>query len=83
MSEAELLRLAQSGDQAGLVHALEIETSKTHHVTDRGLPMSESQKLLDEALWYARRGDLDEARYRLSMVEDHFEDDEDDWEDDE
>jgi hypothetical protein len=68
MSKADLLRLARSGDQAELVRALELETRATHCTSTAGQPLHEGEKLLDEALWYARAGDLDEAAYRLSMV---------------
>jgi hypothetical protein len=63
----DLLRIARSGDQAELVRALELETRETHCVSTPGHPLTESEMLLDEALWYARHGDLDEAIYRLSL----------------
>jgi hypothetical protein len=69
MSNAELLRLARAGDQAELVCALELKTRATHATSTPGQPLTESEKLLDEALWYARLGDLDEAKYRLSMAD--------------
>jgi hypothetical protein len=67
MTGNRLLQLARSGDQAELVRALERATAFTHQINQRGVPMTETEKLLDEALWYARNGDLDEAAYRLSL----------------
>jgi hypothetical protein len=67
MSNGSLIRLARAGDQQELVRRLEAITARTHDVSKPGIEMSESQKLFDEALWYARQGDLDEAIYRLSL----------------
>jgi hypothetical protein len=64
---SEFLRLARSGDAAELVRQLELATRETHATITPGQPLDESEKLLDEALWYARHGDLDEAIYRLSL----------------
>jgi len=82
MSRAELLRLADDGDRVELVRALELETGRTHLTCEPGKPLTESEKLLDEALWYARAGDLDEATYRLSMVDEDEDEENDEWEDD-
>lgn len=45
-----------------------------------GQPLTEQEKLLDEALWYARNGDLDEAAYRIGQAS-TFDDDPDDEDD--
>lgn len=37
------------------------------HQTNGGGEMTVEQKLADEALWYAERGDFDEARHRLRL----------------
>lgn len=75
MSNTELLQLANSGDQAGLIAGLERKTRPTHGTCRPGQQLTESEKLRDEALWYARHGDLEEAAYRLAMVDDDQEDD--------
>lgn len=64
----ELLRLARSGDIKELAIQLELMTRETHQTCQRGRLLSERQKLLDEALWYARHGDLSEATYRLEQA---------------
>lgn len=64
---AEFLRLARAGDQAELIRALETMTLRAHATCSPGIPLHVSDQLRDEALWYARQGDLDEAIYRLSL----------------
>lgn len=64
----DLIKLAHAGNQVDLVRALEFETRETHRTSAPGVKLSEDEKLQDEALWYARAGDLDEAAYRLSMI---------------
>lgn len=66
-------------DAPALVAQLRLMTAKTHSSYQRK-PMSEGEKLLDEAFWYASRGELDEALYRLSLIDD---DSDDFWGDDE
>ncbi len=61
-------------DAPALVAQLRLMTAKTHGSQQRK-PMTEDQKLLDEAFWYASRGELDEALYRLSMIDDENEED--------
>ena len=56
-------------DACALVEQLQFMTAKTHGSAQRR-PMTESEKLLDEAFWYASWSDLDEAIYRLSMIDD-------------
>lgn len=67
LNRFDLIDLARKGEVAEMIRQLELKTAKTHHVNNPGVEMSESQKLLDEALWYAKAGDLDEAIYRLSL----------------
>ena len=59
---------ARALDAPELVDHLRYMTTKTHSV-GRGTQMSESEKLLDEGFWYAQRGEMGEALYRLSMVQ--------------
>lgn len=68
VNDRELLRLARSGDVKELAVQLELATRETHQTRQRGQQLSERQKLLDEALWYARHGDLSEAKYRLEQA---------------
>lgn len=63
----ELLKLARSGDVRELTAQLDLATRDQHHATVRGIKLSEAEKLLDEAYWYARHGDLSEATYRLEQ----------------
>lgn len=81
----DLLELTEARrlDAHALIAQLAFMTTKTH-AFDHRKPMDENEKLLDEAFWYAKHGDIDEANYRLSML-DHtaVDDDEDDWEDEE
>lgn len=59
---------ARTLDAPALVDHLRYMTGKTHSV-GRGSQMDECEKLLDEAFWYARHGEFDEALYRLSSVQ--------------
>jgi hypothetical protein len=77
---SDLLDLARAGNQVDLVRALEFETACVHCVGQGGRQLTESEKLIDEALWYAKHGELDEAAYRLSMVDDDEENDGEDCE---
>ena len=63
-----LLQTAQSRDVKELVRRLELVTQQTHHINCRFFQLSETEKLWDEALWYARRGDINEAIYRLEQA---------------
>ncbi len=62
-----LLETARSGDLANLIERLEHASRQTHETCTGGVPLSESQRLIDEALTYAKLGDLDEATYRLRL----------------
>lgn len=68
---------ARQLDAPALVAQLQFMTGKTHGSGQRK-PMDENEKLLDEAFWYASRGEIDEALYRLSMVDDDEAADDDD-----
>jgi hypothetical protein len=63
-----LLRVAERGDVAQLVERLDLAARSTHCTSTGGVPLTEDEKLIDEALWYARHGDIDEAKYRVSML---------------
>lgn len=69
-------------NHGALVEQLRFMSAKTHASGHRK-PMSESEKLLDEAFWYAQRGEIDEVLYRLSMIDDDdvFDDEEEDGDD--
>lgn len=62
----ELLSLAHCGDLAELARELAFATTITHR--GGGGQMTETEKLLDEAHWYARHDDLSEATYRLEQA---------------
>jgi hypothetical protein len=51
---------------------LESLTAAVHCTSTRGTPLNETEKLLDEALWYLRAGDVDEMAYRLREAEDAY-----------
>lgn len=63
-----LFELARRREFAELTRRLELATRETHATSTRGAPLSEIQKLLDEALWYAQAGDFEEAVYRLEQT---------------
>lgn len=65
MSEG-LLALARRGDLSRLLPALEMAVRRFGSVNSR-VEMSDTEKLIDEALTYARLGDLDEATHRLRL----------------
>jgi hypothetical protein len=57
-----LLHTAQRRDLPRLIERLEYATNS--HRSDRA-PLEAGEQLLDEALWYAKAGDIDEAIFRL------------------
>ena len=68
-----LLWLAEHGERDELERELELATRSIHQTSTRGMKLSETEKCLDEALWYARAGEYDEALYRLQQAEAAFE----------
>lgn len=79
-----LTDLALHCEHAELQRELEILLSSVHLTSNAGIPLTETEKLLDEALWYLRARDFDEATYRVEQAEDaykeatHTHEDEDD-----
>lgn len=63
MSET-LLRIAERGDVALLIERLE-KVVGPMHAGRGGRNLSQSDLLLDEALWYAKRGEITDAIVRL------------------
>jgi hypothetical protein len=78
--QVTLIEIAQRGDYREFTEQLRAMTAKTHGRSDRK-PMTEDEKLLDEAYWYAQHGEFDEAIYRLSQAESDFDPDSDDDDD--
>lgn len=66
-----LIEIAESGDFREFTEQLRAITAKTHGSRQRE-PMTEDEKLLDEAYGYAQRGEFDEAIYRLSQAGSDF-----------
>lgn len=62
-----LLETALSGDLPRLRERLENASRRIHQTSTGGAPLTESEQLIDEALVYARLGDLDEATHRLRL----------------
>ena len=76
LSAAEILDIAIiDKDFAECIRQLELSAARTHHTSSPGVDLTESEKLVDEALWYARAGDWDEAIYRLEQADDNEDDD--------
>lgn len=59
-----LLETAESGD---LVHLTERLALACGNFQSGRSQLSDDERLLQEALWYARHDDLDEAKFRLRL----------------
>lgn len=86
---SQLMDLSDRGEHDELRRELETMTSDVHRTCTPGILLTETEKLLDEALWHLRAGDIEEATYRLVQASAAYEpsiedmDDDDDCDDEE
>jgi hypothetical protein len=62
-----ILELAREGNRQALLDRLEPIVRRIHLTGTRAQELPEHDKLMEEALTYARLGDLDEAAHRLKL----------------